>query len=136
MEYDVIIIGAGPGGLTAGLYSKWLGLNVLIFDDIENPSQLELATHVENIPGFKRISGIEYIKNLKEQVNELGVEIRQEKVLDIATETDLNVVFTDKEKYNTKCIIFVLNPSEGLTKKQFNMDCKTLKKVRLQFVLI
>ncbi|MBR9682048.1 MAG: FAD-dependent oxidoreductase, partial [Candidatus Aenigmarchaeota archaeon] len=65
--YDVIIIGGGPAGMTAGLYSTWFGMKVLLFDDIEAPSQLALATEVKNYPGIETITGTDLVKAFHDQ---------------------------------------------------------------------
>ncbi|MDD5504333.1 MAG: thioredoxin-disulfide reductase [Candidatus Omnitrophica bacterium] len=76
MIYDVIIIGAGPAGLTAALYVLRANLRALIIEDPLVASQAAYAFIIENFPAFPGgISGIDLIKKLKEQVGYFGVEI-------------------------------------------------------------
>jgi thioredoxin reductase (NADPH) len=71
--YDVVIIGAGPAGLTAGIYTLRAGMSTLIIDCPSVISQAAYAFIVENFPGFPHgISGHELLSNLKKQVNTLG----------------------------------------------------------------
>ncbi|MHA1651210.1 MAG: NAD(P)/FAD-dependent oxidoreductase, partial [Candidatus Helarchaeota archaeon] len=55
-DYDLIIIGAGPAGLTAGIYAGRYGLKVAIFDKLTAGGQLALAPLIENYPGYKTIA--------------------------------------------------------------------------------
>ena len=103
--YDVIIIGGGPAGMTAGLYSTWFGMKVLLFDDIESPSQLSLATEVKNYPGIETISGGDLVKAFHDQTEKMGTEIKNEKVSAIKIEGTVKKVFTDKGEYEAKAII-------------------------------
>ena len=58
--YDIIIIGAGPAGMTAALYSKQARKNVLVLEKETYGGQILKADKVKNYPGFKEISGFEF----------------------------------------------------------------------------
>jgi thioredoxin reductase (NADPH) len=74
--YDVIIIGSGPAGLTAGIYAARANLETLIIGGIKWGGQLQLTTLVENFPGFPEgVQGPELMGNMRKQVERLGVEI-------------------------------------------------------------
>jgi thioredoxin reductase (NADPH) len=74
--YDIIIIGAGPAGLTAGIYSVRAGHKTLLIAGARWGGQLMLTTLVENFPGFKDgIQGPELMMNIRHQAERLGVEI-------------------------------------------------------------
>lgn len=101
--YDIIIIGAGPAGISAGLYAKRAGMNVLILYCGE--SNLEKATKIDNYYGFiDGIDGKTLYKNGIEQAKNIGIEIKQEEVLDIRKEGEFTVE-TEKEKYLSKAVI-------------------------------
>ena len=102
---EVIIIGGGVGGLTAALYSKWLGLDVLVFNDPSKPSQLSLATKMENFPSYESISGMEFLEKQRKQVERMEVEIRDEKIVGIKKEGEKIIVFTDKGQEECKALI-------------------------------
>ena len=77
--YDIIIIGAGPAGLTAALYARRAGKRVLLLEGNSYGGQITLSPRVENYPGFAAISGTEFSDALLSQV------------LALDTETDFNV---------------------------------------------
>lgn len=74
--YDLIIIGAGPAGLTAGIYAKRANLNVLIIEKASPGGQVVLTNEVENYPGFSKIKGFELAKNMTKSYTDLGGEIK------------------------------------------------------------
>jgi len=93
--YDLIIIGAGAAGLTAGIYAGRYGLKVAIFDKLSAGGQLALTPLIENYPGYKAISGPELAKLMKEQAETAGAEIYElEEVIDIKKENDKFQVLT------------------------------------------
>ncbi|MDD3663405.1 MAG: FAD-dependent oxidoreductase, partial [Candidatus Pacebacteria bacterium] len=74
MIYDVIIVGAGPGGLSASIYLKRAGRNVLVLEGGVAGGQMFLSHMVENYPGFiEAISGQKLSYNMEEQAKRLGV---------------------------------------------------------------
>lgn len=73
--YDVIILGSGPAGLTAGIYAQRFGLKTVIVAGRKWGGQLQLTTAVENFPGFKSIEGPELMQKMRGHVAGLGVEI-------------------------------------------------------------
>jgi len=82
--YDLIIIGAGPAGLTAALYSGRFKLDTLIFEKLSVGGQILLSPSIENYPGFPEgISTFELINKFKQQVVDLGIQIKEEEVLEI-----------------------------------------------------
>lgn len=106
-KYDLIIIGAGPAGLTAAIYAARYKLKTIVFGK-EMESQASHAYIIENYPGFKVISGPELIKKIKKQVNNLGVKIQEEEIIDIEKQKKDFVVSTDNKKYKSKAIILAL----------------------------
>ncbi|MBQ9298065.1 MAG: thioredoxin-disulfide reductase [Clostridia bacterium] len=100
--YDIIIVGAGPAGLTAALYALRANKKVLVLEAKTYGGQIINAHKIDNYPGMKGVSGFELATNLYNQVKELGVEYRTEEVIGI--EEDKTVV-TQKNKYNAKAII-------------------------------
>ena len=101
--YDVILIGAGPAGISAGLYAKRAGLNVLIL--YHGESNLEKATEIDNYYGFENgIDGISlYNKGIKQAEN-LEIEVKNEEVLHIEKQEKFNVK-TVKKEYEAKTVI-------------------------------
>ena len=73
--YDVIILGSGPAGLTAAIYTQRFGLSTVLVAGRKWGGQLMLTTDVENFPGFAHIQGPELMQKMRDQVAGLGVEI-------------------------------------------------------------
>lgn len=102
--YDVIIIGGGPAGITAGIYCKRANLKTIIFEKDAIGGQIASSPLVENFPGCKSISGAQLATNFYEQAEELGVEIEIEEVLEIIP-GKINKVKTDFGEYESKVVI-------------------------------
>ena len=104
MEYDVIIIGAGPAGISAGLYTKRANKKTLII--YNNESSLEKATKIENYYGFENgISGEELYKKGIEQAKNLGINVKKEEVIKIDKIKDIFEVKTVNENYTAKNVV-------------------------------
>lgn len=100
--YDIIIIGAGPAGLTAALYAARANKRILVFEAKTPGGQIVNAHQVTNYPGIESISGADYATNLYNQVIKLGVEVKFETVLSI--DEDKNVI-TNNNNYKARAII-------------------------------
>lgn len=100
--YDIIIVGAGPAGLTAALYALRANKKVLIFEANTYGGQIINANKMENYPGIKSISGFDYATELYNQIMDLGAQIKYETVLRIDENKN---VFTNNNTYNSKAII-------------------------------
>jgi thioredoxin reductase (NADPH) len=72
--YDVVIIGAGPGGLTAGIYAKRSGLSVAIFEMAVEGGYMAQTYLIDNYPGFPSIAGKDLASKIFKQVKDLGVD--------------------------------------------------------------
>lgn len=106
--YDTIIIGAGPAGMTAGIYASRREMKTLIISK-QIGGQVAWASTIENYPGFKSINSFDLISKMREQIKGLGVEIKIDEVKKIEkTKTHSFVLYTDKEKYKTKTIIIAI----------------------------
>lgn len=91
--YDVIIIGGGPAGLTAGIYVSRARLKSLLIDNYGINGQLVSADVIENYPGFSDgISGVQLVKNFRNQAEKFGLEIISDEVVSINyTEKNIEV---------------------------------------------
>lgn len=103
--YDIIIIGAGPSGMTAGIYAEQARKNVLILEKDTYGGQILKADKVKNYPGFNEISGFEFATKLYNQLKELEPNIKFEEVIEIKNFEDYKEVITKKGSYKTKSII-------------------------------
>ena len=110
-HYDIIIIGAGPGGLTAGIYAGRQGTKTLIIDKGFAGGIGREVPEMENYPGFERISGLELTEKIKEQA-EKNCELHEhEEVLNIKKDDEIFNVETDKDTYTSKTIILATGSS-------------------------
>lgn len=82
--YDIIIIGAGTAGLTAAIYARRAGKDVLIYEGETYGGQIMTTPEIENYPGFKKISGYEFATNLYEQAIALGAKFEYDQVTSIS----------------------------------------------------
>ncbi len=103
--YDVIIIGGGPAGLTAGLYAKRGGLKTLIIESLIAGGQTNLTASIENYPAFLAISGYDLSNKMLEQCVSIGVDFSYNEVLGFDLTSEVKVVKTDKQEYKAKSII-------------------------------
>ena len=101
--YDVIIVGAGPAGISAGLYAKRANKTVLVLYNGE--SNLEKAHLIDNYYGFENgISGQDLYQTGIEQAKNLGIDVKKEEVLYIQKEEDFKIK-TEKQEYEGKTLI-------------------------------
>ena len=105
MLYDIIIIGAGPAGLTSAIYAKRANKNILVLEAKNYGGQIINTLDIENYPANEHISGFDFATNLYNQAKNLGAEIKFEKVVDINNLGKEKEVITTKNTYKTKTII-------------------------------
>lgn len=111
-KWDLIIIGAGPAGLTAGIYAARSGLKTLIIEEKIAGGTVGDTPIIENYPGFERISGAELAQKLVAQCRKLGTIIHEfEKVLELNLKGDEKVVKTDKGFYEAKAVVIASGSS-------------------------
>lgn len=103
--YDVIIVGAGPAGLTAAIYLGRALKKVLVLEAKSYGGQIINTVNIENYPSQMHISGYDLATNMYNQAKELGAEIIFEKVIDINNCNDHKKVITEKNEYSAKAII-------------------------------
>lgn len=103
--YDVIIIGMGISGISAGIYAKQAGLNLMMFEGSAPGGILNSIDKVKNFAGIKSISGPDFAMSLYEQVNELEIPYKLEKVISVTNEEDIKIVKTISGEFKTKNVI-------------------------------
>lgn len=105
MDFDVIIIGAGPSGLTAALYLGRANLKTLILESVGSGGQLNYTYEVDNYPGFFG-KGTELAEKMRSQALKFGGIFSSERVLEIKIlPEDIKIVKTRKNEYRAKSII-------------------------------
>lgn len=103
--YDIIIIGAGPAGLTAALYARRADKNVLVIEKETFGGQITHSPKVENYPGFTVMSGNEFADKLIEQVMFQGAEIELDTVTGIKGEAGAYTVECERNSFDAKSVI-------------------------------
>ena len=102
--YDIIIVGGGPAGLTAGLYSARRNLKTLVLSE-NIGGQMSWAHVIENYPGVEPTSGIELAEKMKKQAEKFGCEIKIETVVDLKIDGETKKVKTRGKEYLAKTVI-------------------------------
>lgn len=103
--HDIIIIGAGPAGLTAAVYARRAGKSVLIIEKATFGGQITFSPKVENIPGFVSVSGNEFAEKMVEQALNLGADIEMAEVTGIEDKGNVKEVITDSGRFESKAVI-------------------------------
>ena len=103
--YDIIVVGGGPAGLTAALYSVCAGKSVLVLEKANYGGQMALSPRIENYLGFSKISGYDLSEMIFKQVETAGAELLDEEVLSISEKDNIKTVKTDMGEYQSKAVI-------------------------------
>ena len=115
---DIIIIGAGPAGMTSAIYAKRAGYNPLVLEKNTYGGQIINSSEVANYPGIKKIDGYTFATKIYEQLKELEIEIKHEEVINIKKIDKTINVITNKNEYECKSVII----ATGLTKRKLNIE--------------
>ena len=109
MKYDIIIIGAGPAGLSAAVYAKRAGFSTLVLDKSPVSGGQVLSTYeVDNYLGIPGVTGMELGEKFKNHAVSAGAEFVCANVLSVDAEGETKVVHTDKEDYEAAAVIFAV----------------------------
>lgn len=102
---DVVIIGAGPAGLSAGIYSVRANLKTVILDKTSWGGQVALSAEIENYPAVPSVTGPDFAEKMYEQLTALGGILLLEEVKEIRAEKDGFTVITNRDEHQTKTVI-------------------------------
>ncbi len=109
--YDLIIIGAGPAGMTAGMYAARREMKTMIIGS-EVGGQLVWASEIENYPGFKLVNSFELIEKMKDQAVSAGAELKVDSVKKIERLESGNFqIFTTRDSYEAQSVIIAMGLS-------------------------
>ncbi len=103
--YDVIIIGMGISGISAGIYAKQANLNVLMFESRMPGGLLNNIDKISNFAGKKEISGPDFAMDLFNQVNDEKIPYKNEEIIKVELDGKIKKVYTKKEVFETKNLI-------------------------------
>lgn len=106
-NFDVIVIGGGPAGLTAGIYLSRAKLNVLILNEGAVGGQMVLTHEIANYPGIESISGYELARNMKLQAQKFGCKIRSNvKITSLDLDYEVKkITINDKDTFTSNSVI-------------------------------
>lgn len=109
-EFDVVIIGSGPAGLTAAIYTTRGGLNTAVFAGLQHGGQLTTTTEVENFPGFREpVMGPTLMADMTHQAERLGTKLFYEEITRVelkpSPDNHLFSLWVDQEKISAKSVI-------------------------------
>ncbi len=115
-DYDIIIVGGGPGGLTSGLYGARAELKTLLLEKYLPGGQIANTEDVEDYPGFEHISGAELASRMTEHAKKFGLEIASEEVEEVYCKGDIRVVKTYERELTAKAVILATGGSPNKLK--------------------
>jgi thioredoxin-disulfide reductase len=110
MVYDLIIVGAGPAGITAAIYAARRKINFLIVS-MDVGGQMSWSSSVENYPGTIHLTGAELTINFQKHLESYGVKINQEEALNVSKKGKICIVKTNKSTYQSKAVIITAGKS-------------------------
>ncbi len=116
--YDIIIVGGGVAGISAAIYAKRAGRDILVLEKFVIGGQLNLIGEIENYAGFPKISGNELADKFKAHAKSLGILVKPEEVVDYKLESDDKEVICKNHTYKTKAIILAM----GSHPKELNVE--------------
>ena len=106
-HYDIVIVGAGPAGMTAAVYAIRANMKVLMLDRLAPGGQMINTNEIENYTGVGKLGGAELAIKMFEHTQELGVEFDYRTVIDIRDEGKLKAVVCEEDKavYKARAVI-------------------------------
>ena len=105
MIYDLIIVGGGPAGITAGIYGARYKLKTLLITKDFGGQIAKKAVPIENYPGFKEISGLELIQKFKEHLEKFKIDTEIDLVIKIEKNKNFSVLTKNGKKFESKSVI-------------------------------
>ena len=109
--YDVIIIGGGPAGLTAGIYLSRAKYRVLIVEKAQFGGQITITSEVVNYPGVKKVSGFELTETMRKQAEDFGTEFLLAEVLELSLDGDIKKIKTSRGSFEAFGVLLATGAS-------------------------
>ncbi len=113
-DYDIVIIGGGPAGLTAGMYGARANLKTLCIEKYLPGGQIAVTEEVEDYPGFEHILGAELAQKFEQHARKFGLEIVSDQVEEIFQKDGYHVVKGADHEYTAKTVVLATGGSPNL----------------------
>ena len=104
-QYELIIVGGGPGGLTAGLYGARANLKTLVLERYLPGGQLANTHLVDDYPGFESVGGPDLAAKMEAHAKNFGLEVHTANVTKVRCDGDDRIIETDDGEYRTKALV-------------------------------
>lgn len=111
--YDILIVGAGPAGMTAAIYGQRGGKKTIVFDKLSYGGQVINTAEVANYPGIPNMTGLDFAEKTYNQMKDLGAEMSYEEIAEVkdADKPIKTVITTSGKEYQCKAIIIATGSS-------------------------
>jgi thioredoxin reductase (NADPH) len=120
---DIIIVGGGLAGLTAGMYAKRAGLDTLLFEKMFPGGQAATTDLIDNYPGLDEpISGPDFAMKIENHARKFGLEIQYEEIINLELDGKVKKVITEDKEYEAKAVILAM----GADAKKLGLDKEDL----------
>ena len=106
--YDIAIVGSGPAGISAAINAKIRGKDIVLFGNNELSHKVEISNEIRNYPGFQLVKGSELNFAFSKHLDELNIEITEERITGIYRMKDKFTLLANRESYDAKCVILAL----------------------------
>ncbi len=113
-DYDILIVGGGPAGLTAGLYGSRAELRTIVIEKYLPGGQIANTQDIEDYPGFEHVSGAELAQRMADHARKFGLEIISDLVEEVRTSGDTKVVRTAERELTAKTVILATGGKPNL----------------------
>ncbi len=115
---DIIIVGAGPAGLTCAIYARRAMKKLIVFEALSYGGQIITTSKIDNYPAMPGVSGFDFATSLYNQAKDLGAVVKFEKVIEIKDMKDYKEVVTNKDTYKAKAVII----ATGCDNRKLRLD--------------
>ena len=109
--YDLLVIGAGPAGLSTGIYAGRAKLNTLIIEKAEFGGQVNKTYDISNYPGARNSNGPELMKEMRQQAEDFGVNFISAEVLEVSLKGDVKTLKTDRGEIKGRSVVIATGAS-------------------------
>jgi thioredoxin reductase (NADPH) len=124
VDYELVIIGGGPAGLTAGLYAARGGLNVILIEKIVPGGQVIITDWIENYPGFPEgISGPDLVQKMTEQVKRFDLNIENNEVISVDFTKPVKKITLNDKTITSHTVIIATGASPNFFRQRHLFMC-------------